>query len=140
MFLLGHSMGSFLARDYVIEDSRDLAGLVLSATGGDPGWVGKVGPVLALTEARLRGRRHVSPFLQNIINGPYNAAFKPNRTNFDWLSRDEAEVDKYVADELCGRTATSGFFYRPGHGGGPHERPTSGGPGATGPSDPHHLG
>ena len=111
MFLLGHSMGSYLARDYVIEDSRDLAGLVLSATGGDPGWVGKVGPVLALTEARLRGRRHVSPFLQKMINGPYNAAFKPNRTNFDWLSRDEAEVDKYIADELCGRTATSGFFY-----------------------------
>lgn len=109
-FLLGHSMGSYLARNYIIEDSRDLAGVVLSATGGDPGWVGKVGPVLALTEARLRGRRHVSTLLQNLINGPYNAAFKPNRTSFDWLSRDEAEVDKYIADELCGRTARSGFF------------------------------
>ena len=109
-FLLGHSMGSYLARNYIIEDSRDLAGVVLSATGGDPGWVGKVGPVLALTEARVRGRRHVSTLLQNLINGPYNAAFKPNRTSFDWLSRDEAEVDKYIADELCGRTARSGFF------------------------------
>jgi len=110
VFLLGHSMGSYMARGYVIENSRDLAGLVLSATGGDPGWIGKVGPVLALTEARLRGRRHVSTFLQGMVNGPYNAAFKPNRTDFDWLSRDDAEVDRYIADELCGRTATSGFF------------------------------
>ena len=110
VFLIGHSMGSYLVRNYVIEDSRDLAGVVLTATGGDPGWVGKIGPLLALTEARLRGRRHVSPLLQGLINGPYNAAFKPIRTNFDWLSRDEAEVDKYIADELCGRTATSGFF------------------------------
>jgi alpha-beta hydrolase superfamily lysophospholipase len=110
VFLLGHSMGSYLVRNYLIEDSRNLAGAVLSATGGDPGWVGKIGPVLALTEARLRGRRHVSTLLQNLINGPYNAAFKPNRTNFDWLSRDDAEVDKYIADELCGRTARSGFF------------------------------
>ncbi len=110
VFLLGHSMGSYLARSYAIEDGRDLAGLVLSATGGDPGWLGKFGPLLALTEARLRGRRHVSSLLQNLLNGPYNAAFKPNRTDYDWLSRDEAEVDKYIADELCGRTATSGFF------------------------------
>jgi len=110
VFLLGHSMGSYLARCYVIENSRDLAGLVLSATGGDPGWLGKVGPLVARTEARLRGGRHVSTLLQGLLNGPYNGAFKPNRTPFDWLSRDEAEVDKYVADELCGRTATSSFF------------------------------
>ena len=107
VFLLGHSMGSYLVRCYVIENSRDLAGIVLSATGGDPGWLGKVGPLVARTEARLRGGRHVSTLLQGLLNGPYNGAFKPNRTSFDWLSRDEAEVDKYVADELCGRTATS---------------------------------
>jgi alpha-beta hydrolase superfamily lysophospholipase len=110
VFLLGHSMGSYLVRCYVIENSRDLAGIVLSATGGDPGWLGKVGPLVARTEARLRGRRHVSTLLQGLLNGPYNGAFKPNRTDFDWLSRDDAEVDKYVADELCGRTATSSFF------------------------------
>lgn len=110
VFLLGHSMGSFLARTYVIEDSRDLAGLVLSGTGGDPGPLGKVGLAVARLEARLRGRRHVSPMLDKLTFGQFNAAFKPNRTDFDWLSRDEAEVDAYVADPLCGRTFTSGFF------------------------------
>jgi len=110
VFLLGHSMGSFLSRAYVIEDSRELSGLVLSGTAGDPGLLGKVGGLVAHTEARLRGRRHVSTLLDTLTFGQYNAAFKPNRTDFDWLSRDEAEVDLYVADELCGNTFTSGFF------------------------------
>ena len=110
LFLLGHSMGSFLARSYVIEDSGDLAGLVLSGTGGDPGLLGKAGLLLAKAEARARGRRHVSPLLDKLTFGQYNAAFKPNRTPFDWLSRDEAEVDAYIADTMCGQTFTSGFF------------------------------
>lgn len=110
VFLLGHSMGSFLARAYVIEDSRDLAGLVLSGTAGDPGLLGKAGLGVARAEARVRGRRHVSPVLDKLTFGQYNAAFKPNRTDFDWLSRDDAEVDHYVADPLCGQTFTSGFF------------------------------
>ena len=110
LFLLGHSMSSFLARSYVIEDSGDLAGLVLSGTGGDPGLLGKGGLLLAKAEARVRGRRHVSPLLDKLSFGRYNAAFKPNRTPFDWLSRDEAEVDAYMADTMCGKTFTSGFF------------------------------
>ena len=110
VFLLGHSMGSFLSRAYVIDDSRELAGVVLSGTAGDPGLLGKVGALVAHTEARLRGRRHVSTLLDKLTFGQYNAAFKPNRTDFDWLSRDEAEVDLYVADDLCGNTFTSGFF------------------------------
>ena len=110
VFLIGHSMGSFLARAYVIEDSRELSGLVLSGTAGDPGLLGKVGALVAATEARLRGRRHVSSMLDTMTFGQYNAAFKPNRTDFDWLSRDDAEVDLYVADDLCGNTFTSGFF------------------------------
>ena len=110
VFLIGHSMGSFLTRAYVIDDSRELAGVVLSGTAGDPGLLGKVGALVAHTEARLRGRRHVSTLLDKLTFGQYNAAFKPNRTDFDWLSRDEAEVDLYVADDLCGNTFTSGFF------------------------------
>jgi len=110
VFLLGHSMGSFLARSYVIEDSRELAGLILSGTAGGPGPLGAAGAGLAAAEARFRGRRHVSALLDKLTFGQYNTAFKPNRTEFDWLSRDPAEVDLYVADELCGNTFTSGFF------------------------------
>ena len=87
--------------------------------------------------ARRTAREHAPA---GLLNGPYNGAFKPNRTPFDWLSRDEAEVDKYVADELCGRTATSSFFVDLGGGRGPVQRPTPGGPGATRPPGPHRLG
>ncbi|NHA69935.1 alpha/beta hydrolase [Phycicoccus flavus] len=110
VFLLGHSMGSFLARAFVIGGSETLTGLVLSGSAGDPGVLGRVGAGIAATEARLRGRRHVSPLMDRLTFGQYNAAFKPNRTDFDWLSRDDAEVDAYVADPLCGNTFTSGFF------------------------------
>ncbi|HET7762452.1 MAG TPA: alpha/beta hydrolase, partial [Phycicoccus sp.] len=110
VFLVGHSMGSFLAREYVIEDSDDLTGLVLSGTAGDPGALGAVGLGLARLEARLRGPRHTSTLMDTLTFGQYNAAFKPNRTKFDWLSRDEAQVDAYVADVKCGQVFTSGFF------------------------------
>jgi len=109
-FLFGHSMGSFLSRSYATRFGGDLDGLVLSGTAGDPGALGKVGLALATAQARLRGRRHPSGLMDQLTFGQYGAAFKPNRTKFDWLSRDEAEVDKYVADERCGNVFTSGFF------------------------------
>jgi alpha-beta hydrolase superfamily lysophospholipase len=109
-FLFGHSMGSFLSRSFAARFGAELDGLVLSGTAGDPGALGKVGVGLATAQARLRGRRHISGLMDQLTFGQYNAAFKPNRTKFDWLSRDEAEVDKYVADERCGNVFTSGFF------------------------------
>jgi alpha-beta hydrolase superfamily lysophospholipase len=109
-FLFGHSMGSFLSRSYVMRFAGDLDGLVLSGTAGDPGALGRVGLALATSQARLRGRRHPSGLMDQLTFGQYGAAFKPNRTKFDWLSRDEAEVDKYVADERCGNVFTTGFF------------------------------
>ncbi|HQR28207.1 MAG TPA: lysophospholipase [Nocardioides sp.] len=109
-FLLGHSMGSFLSRAYAARYGGELDGLVLSGTAGDPGLLGRVGRAIAVLEARIRGRRHTSPLLDKLTFGQYNAAFKPARTKFDWLSRDAAEVDKYVADEQCGNVFTSGFF------------------------------
>ena len=59
---------------------------------------------MATAEARRGGARHVAPLLEWLSFGQYNAAFKPIRTDYDWLSRDEAEVDRYVADPLCGDT------------------------------------
>ena len=103
-------MGSFLARAYVIEDSRELSGVVLSGTAGDPGLLGKAGSAWRTPSRGCAVARHVSALLDKLTFGQYNAAFKPNRTDFDWLSRDEAEVDLYVADRLCGNTFTSGFF------------------------------
>lgn len=109
-FLLGHSMGSFLARSYAARFGDELDGLILSGTGGDPGLLGKVGQLVATVEGRVRGRRHKSTLLNTLTFGQYNKPFQPNRTDFDWLSRDDAEVDKYIADSRCGNVFTSGFF------------------------------
>ncbi len=108
--LFGHSMGSFLARSYAAEHGRDLAGLILSGTAGDPGLLGSLGARVASLQALTRGRRHRSALMDTLSFGQYNSAFKPNRTKFDWLSRDEAEVDKYVDDEWCGELFTAGFW------------------------------
>jgi alpha-beta hydrolase superfamily lysophospholipase len=110
LFLLGHSMGSLAAREYVIEGSDELSGLVLSGSVADPGPIGLAGLAVARLEARLRSHRHTSTLMNALVFGQYNSAFKPNRTDFDWISRDEAEVDAYVADAMCGQVFTSGFF------------------------------
>jgi len=110
VFLFGHSMGSFLSRQYAMLHGGELKGLILSGTGGDPGLLGKIGLLVAKREAAKKGRRAKSPLLDKLSFGAFNKAFRPNRTNFDWLSRDNAEVDKYVADPFCGEVFTSGFF------------------------------
>ncbi|MFW5470661.1 alpha/beta hydrolase [Knoellia sp. CPCC 206435] len=108
--LFGHSMGSFVSRAYAALHSARLAGLVLSGTGGNPGPLAAVGKAVAGVQSRVRGRRHQSGLMTKLTFGQYNAAFKPARTDFDWLSRDEAEVDKYVADPLCGNVFSAAFY------------------------------
>jgi alpha-beta hydrolase superfamily lysophospholipase len=110
LFLLGHSMGSFLARTYLMDYSHHLAGCILSGTAGDPGIGGFIGQQLARSEVRRKGPRHVSTTLDSLSFGSYNKSFEPARTKFDWLSRDTDQVDKYVADPLCGFVCTSQFF------------------------------
>jgi alpha-beta hydrolase superfamily lysophospholipase len=110
VFLLGHSMGSFLVRTVIARDSGDIAGVVLSGTGGDPGLLGTVGLGLARAVVALRGRRHPSRLLNALSFGGFNKPFAPARTDFDWLSRDPAEVDRYIADPFCGAVFSAGFF------------------------------
>jgi alpha-beta hydrolase superfamily lysophospholipase len=102
IFVLGHSMGSFLVQHYLVEHGGKLAGAILSATTGDLGALRNVGIALMRGEALLRGRRHRTALGEALSFRQFNKKFAPNRTDFDWLSRDEAEVDKYVADPLCG--------------------------------------
>jgi alpha-beta hydrolase superfamily lysophospholipase len=109
-FLFGHSMGSFLCRHYSMLYGRELSGLLLSGTGGDPGVAGKAGLFIARMEARIRGKKAKSAIMNRLSFGAFNGAFKPNRTDYDWLSRDSAEVDKYIRDPWCGALFTAGFF------------------------------
>ncbi|WKV16031.1 lysophospholipase [Janibacter limosus] len=109
LFFFGHSMGSLLGRDYITRYGQDLVGAVLSGTAANPGLLGKVGRGLASVEARLRGRRHTSKLMDAMTFGAYNKPFKAEG-EFGWLSRDRAEVRKYIDDPRCGEVFTSGFF------------------------------
>ena len=110
VFLFGHSMGSLLSRNYLLQNGEKLKGAILSGTMGDPGLLGKVGLMIAKMESKLKGRKHKSPLLDKLSFGKFNGAFKPNRTDFDWLSRDNDEVDKYVNDPYCGTVFSIRFF------------------------------
>lgn len=83
LVLLGHSMGSFAAQLYVLDHSDLLDGVALSGTTA----------LDLLGAAAMSGRWKLEDL---------NASFEPARTPFDWLSRDMAEVDAYIADPLCG--------------------------------------
>ena len=104
---LGHSMGSFLGQTYIAEHGGELAAAVLSGTAGPPpAALAIAGRVVAFERWRL-GPRGISPLVQALLFGAQNKPFRPARTDFDWLSRDPAEVDKYVADPLCGFLLTN---------------------------------
>ncbi len=111
LFLLGHSMGSFILRTFVMKHSDIINGLILSGTAGHPGLLGKVGILLTKLLIVFNGKKSPSNLLNNLSFGDFNKPFKPNRTDFDWLSRDEKQVDKYINDPYCGGIFTTGFFY-----------------------------
>lgn len=110
IFLLGHSMGSFLSRAYAAQQGEKLAGLILSGTGRDPGLTARLGAVIAALEGRIKGSNTPSVLLDRLSFGPYARSVKNRVTRFDWLSRDAEQVDQYIADPLCGRVSTNGFF------------------------------
>ena len=109
-FLLGHSMGSFLARTYLIRYPGAVDAVVIMGTGQMPPAVIAVGMAVAAEEARRVGEDQVSPLVDKLSFGAYNKRFAPNRTNFDWLSLNQDNVDRYIADPLCGGNATIGLF------------------------------
>jgi alpha-beta hydrolase superfamily lysophospholipase len=82
----------------------------VSGAAGPEGALLRLGRALAAAEALLRGREHRSPLLTALTFGAYNRPFQPPQTAFDWLTRDQAEVDRYVSDPYCGGVFTAGFF------------------------------
>ena len=110
VFLLGHSMGSFIIRTYIIENSDKVDGVILSGTAGSAGLLGKIGLLITNIIMMFNPKNTPSPLLDKLSFGDFNKPFKPNRTKFDWLSRDEKQVDKYVEDPYCGTVFSVGFF------------------------------
>ncbi|MDR0514276.1 MAG: lysophospholipase [Coriobacteriaceae bacterium] len=100
--LFGHSMGSYLLRSYIARHGSGLAGVVLCGTGQLPVAFSWLAHTLAVVMARFKGEDYRSPLLQNMGVGAYAKRIENARTGCDWLSTDEAVVDAYIADPLCG--------------------------------------
>ena len=100
-FLLGHSMGSFYARQYLCEYGGELQGAILMGTGWQPRAAARAGRALCHLLAAFHGWRYRSKLVDSMAFGSYNRSFRPARTSKDWLNRDEKEVDRYLSEERC---------------------------------------
>lgn len=109
-FILGHSMGSFCLRQYLTKYSNDVFGAVIMGTGWIPSAAALLGKTIATNTCKSKGSHTVNPLLIKLTLEPYNKPFAPARTNCDWLSRDEKQVDLYVNDKLCGFDFTAGAY------------------------------
>lgn len=109
-FILGHSMGSFCLRQYLTKYSNDVFGAIIMGTGWIPSAAALLGKTIATNTCKSKGSHTVNPLLIKLTLEPYNKPFAPARTNCDWLSRDEKQVDLYVSDKLCGFDFTAGAY------------------------------
>lgn len=110
VFLLGHSMGSYIAQAYLLRHSASLQGAVLSGSNFQPVSLYRIATVVARMESWRQGPTGRSGLIEFLSFGSFNNKLKPVRTSFDWLSRDPDEVDKYVNDPLCGFRCTNQFW------------------------------
>lgn len=109
-FLLGHSMGTFLVRTYCQEHEEGLAGVILSATGHYDPPILNFGLFIAQLQCLFGAEKKPSKLLSSLHFAGYNKAWAPQRTPHDWLTKDEATVDRYRADPYCGFLFTAGGY------------------------------
>lgn len=107
--LLGHSLGSYIARVYLAERGEGLAGVVLSGTGTLPVAVSWAGHALARLTCAARGEDYRSKLLDGMGVGGYARAV-PGPTGCEWLSHNEKNVATYVADSRCGFMFSAGGY------------------------------
>lgn len=109
-FILGHSMGSFITRNYLCRYGSGIQGAVICGTGMQPGGLLVISKLMAGVQRLFLGDDHVAVFLDKCAFGAYNKKIENPRTSKDWLTRDDAIVDAYLMDPGCGFTFTVNGF------------------------------
>lgn len=108
--ILGHSMGSFILRNYLIRYGTGIQGAIVCGTGSLPKALVKVSKALAGVQRLFLGQKHVAKMIDRIAFGSYNKKIPEAKTSVDWLCTRESVVDAYVKDPLCGFTFTVNGF------------------------------
>lgn len=106
IFIFGHSMGSFITRNFLQKYSHEVSGVILSGTG----YFSKVSSLAGKAVASFLPPQKQSKLMNALAFDSYNNKIKNKRTNFDWLTRDERVVDDYINDPLAGYVPTARFF------------------------------
>ena len=110
-FLMGHSMGSFYARQYMFYYGSELDGVIVMGTGMEPLYMIKSGMLLCKCVALFKGWKYRSELVNGIAFGSYNKKFEPARTKVDWLTKDEKVVDWYLNEPRCNFMFTLDGYY-----------------------------
>lgn len=108
--ILGHSMGSFITRNYLCRYGKGVDGAVIVGTGMQSGGLILCSKAMAGIQKLFCGSKHISRFIDKAAFGGYNKRIDAPRTSSDWLSRNPENVDRYIADGLCGFTFTVNGF------------------------------
>lgn len=110
-YMLGHSMGSFLAREFLCLHGGSLRAAVISGTAYHPAIETMTGKLIAAFLGQTKGWFYRSPLLNKLSVGNLNREFQPERTPVDWLTRDESIVDRYAADKRTQFRFTCNAYY-----------------------------
>ena len=111
-FMLGHSMGSFLLRQYLTMYAEGLAGVVIMGTGHQGMLTLCAGRMICRIIAAFKGWKYRSTFVDNLSFGGFNKKFEPGETSKEWITSDKKKRDEYVRDPLCSYTFTLGAYYQ----------------------------
>lgn len=109
-FLMGHSMGSLIARN-VVQTFDSYDGVILSGTTFPAKTLAFAGLILSSIISKVKGPKHISPFLNNLMFGSKKYLKLSDRTAYDWLSRSHIVVGAYIHDPYCGFICTASFYH-----------------------------
>lgn len=110
-FILGHSMGSFILRNYFLRYGKGINGAIIVGTGSQSLAALKMGKALAAFLAIFQGWKHPSKFIHAIAFGSYNKRIKKGGQQFDWICTNPERIDSYKGDEGCGFVFTLNGFH-----------------------------
>jgi alpha-beta hydrolase superfamily lysophospholipase len=112
IILFGHSMGSFITQRFMQLFDHKPAGIIYSGSSGKPPLSLYAGIPVSSLNQKIFGPAHTSRIIHNLVFGAYNKKFKPNRTEVDWLSRDQGMVDLHVDDPECGFISSISLYHQ----------------------------
>lgn len=108
--ILGHSMGSFILRNYLFRYGTGIQGAIICGTGSQPQALVKVSKAIAALQGAFLGEKHTAKMIDKMAFGNYNKKIENPKTSFDWLCCDEAVVEAYHENPFCGFVFTVNGF------------------------------